>query len=123
MATAKTASSPPQASSTAGPSPKQQFLNEYDREHGITMKVLRAYPVDKLELRPAPKCKTARELAWAFVSERGFGTKAFNNEFAKEGPSGSPPPPPQNCSTLSKKRIRTSRIWSARRPTRSFSKR
>jgi uncharacterized damage-inducible protein DinB len=97
MATTKTASSPHQ---TTMPSPKEQYLREYEREHGVTMKVLRAYPADKLELRPSPKCKTARELAWTFVAERGFGTKALNNDFAKSGPAATPPSPPQNWNDL-----------------------
>jgi hypothetical protein len=70
------------------PTPKQQFVDAYEREHGITMRVLRAYPVDRLDLRPHPKCKTARELAWVFVLERGLGTLVFNNAFARGGPSG-----------------------------------
>jgi uncharacterized damage-inducible protein DinB len=78
------------------PTPKQQFLASYDREHATTMRVLRAYPTDKLELRPHPKCKTARELAWMFVLERGLGTRVMNNEFAKGGPAGAPPAPPES---------------------------
>jgi uncharacterized damage-inducible protein DinB len=78
------------------PTPKQQFLASYEREHATTMRVLRAYPTDKLDLRPHPKCKTARELAWMFVLERGLGTRVMNNEFAKGVPSGAPPSPPES---------------------------
>ena len=60
-------------------SPKQQFLEAYEREHATTMKVLRAYPADKADLRPHPKCKTAKELAWVFVLERGLGTTILND--------------------------------------------
>jgi len=73
---------------------KQQLLDTYEREHATTMRVLRAYPPDKAELRPHPKCKTARELAWVFALERGLGRKVLNDEFATRPPSGSPPPPP-----------------------------
>lgn len=45
------------------PSPKERFLGALEKEHATTMRVLRAYPADKLELRPHAKCKTARELA------------------------------------------------------------
>ena len=48
-------------------SAKDAFLDTYDREHATTMRVLRAYPEDKLDLRPHQKLKTARELAWLFV--------------------------------------------------------
>jgi uncharacterized damage-inducible protein DinB len=79
---------------------KQQFLDSYEREHQTTMRVLRAYPVDKLELRPHPTSKTARELAWIFVMERGLGTAAWGDAFASGVPSGSPPPPPESWDQL-----------------------
>jgi uncharacterized damage-inducible protein DinB len=83
------------------PSAKQEFLKAYDQEHAITMRVLRAYPQDKLELRPHPKCKTARELAWIFVLERGLGAKILNDEFASGTiPAGGPPPPPESWDEL-----------------------
>ena len=68
------------------PTPKQQFLDAYEREHQITMRLLRAYPADKLELRPHPKCKTARELAWMFAGERALGTAVLNNWYATNKP-------------------------------------
>lgn len=84
----------------ATPTPRQQFLQAYEREHATTMRVLRAYPTDQLDLRPHAKCKTARELAWVFVLERGLGTKVFKNEFASRGPSGAPTPPPESWDDL-----------------------
>jgi len=84
----------------AAASPKQQFLDAYEREHGITMKVLRAYPEKHLNLRPHAKCKTARELAWIFALERGFATKAFHDEFARGMPDGAPPSPPESWADL-----------------------
>ena len=92
-----TATSSSAGASGAGalPSPRQQFLDAYEREHAITMRVLRAYPPDKVELRPHPKSKTARELAWIFVLERGLGKHAFANVFASGQTGGSPPPVPE----------------------------
>ena len=37
------------------PAPKQQYLDAYEREHTITMRLLRAYPSDKLDLKPHPE--------------------------------------------------------------------
>jgi uncharacterized damage-inducible protein DinB len=71
----------------AMPSPKEQFLASYDREHATTMRVLRAYPTDKLDLKPHELSKSARELGWVFVLERGLGTMAFTRNF----------PPPANA--------------------------
>jgi uncharacterized damage-inducible protein DinB len=79
---------------------KRQFLDAYEREHATTMRVLRAYPKDKTDLRPAPKCKTAHELAWVFVLERGLGTKLYHDEFASKPPSGAPPSPPESWDEL-----------------------
>lgn len=48
---------------------RDTFLKTWEWEHNTTVKVLNAYPADKLDVRPAPKCKTAGELAWMFVRE------------------------------------------------------
>jgi uncharacterized damage-inducible protein DinB len=80
---------------SAQPTPRQQFLDAYEREHAITMKVLRAYPPEKSELRPHPRSKTARELAWIFALERGLGKAAFSNAYAEGRLGGGPPPVPE----------------------------
>lgn len=74
-------------------SPKQQFLDAFDREHATTMRVLRAYPPDRLDLRPHEKCKSAKELAWVFALERGLGTMVFNDEFVEKATGEMPQPP------------------------------
>jgi uncharacterized damage-inducible protein DinB len=75
-------------------SPKEMFLEYYDKEHATTMRVLRAYPEDQLDFKPHPKANSARTLAWIFVMERGLGTKVWNDELAKGLPSGSKPAKP-----------------------------
>src|SRR5690606_7287107 len=79
---------------------KHAFLDTYEREHEKTLRVLRAYPEDHLELKPHPKLKTARELGWMFVLERGLGTAVFQDAFAEGVPSGTPQPPPEAWSEL-----------------------
>ena len=74
-------------------SAKQTFLDNYDREHATTMRVLRAYPEDQLDLKPSPKSNSARDLAWTFVLERYLGNRVWNDEFAK-GVKGAPPTRP-----------------------------
>lgn len=74
-------------------SAKTQFLEAYEREHAITVKVLRAYPQDQLDLRPSPKSRTARELGWIFVMERGLGMAVFNDQFAELAKTQPPPMP------------------------------
>jgi len=75
------------------PAPKQQYLDAYEREHAITMRLLRAYPADKLDLKPHPKCKSARELAWMFVGERGLGIVVLKDQLNPAAMSGSPQAP------------------------------
>ena len=91
--TAKPASTPGVGATST---PKQRFLEVYDEEHARTMRVLRAYPADKAELRPHAMCKTARELAWVFAIERRLGTIVFNDGFASGGPPGQPPAAPES---------------------------
>jgi len=48
---------------------KEQFLSTMAREFPTTLKVLKAFPTGKAELKPHAKARSARELAWAFVTE------------------------------------------------------
>ena len=66
---------------------KQAFLETYDNEHATTMRLLRAYPEDKLDLKPSEKMKNARDLAFIFVLECGLGMKVWNDEFGKKAPT------------------------------------
>ena len=82
-------------------SAKDAFLRTYDEEHARTMRLLRSYPTDKLDLKPAPILKSARELAWVFVLERGLGTSIWNDAFANGVPAGrTPPAAPQNWNEI-----------------------
>jgi uncharacterized damage-inducible protein DinB len=73
---------------------KEQFLRAYQREHETTMRVLRAFPADRMDFRPHEHSKSARELAWVFAAERGLGMMVFNNAFANGMPQGEAPEPP-----------------------------
>jgi uncharacterized damage-inducible protein DinB len=75
--------------------PKQQFLDALDREHATTVRVLRAYPSGKDDLRPHEKCKTARELAWVFVAERGLARMVLEGQFP-QGMQGEMPKAPES---------------------------
>jgi hypothetical protein len=103
--------------------PKQQFLDAYEREHQITMRLLRAYPPDQVELRPHPKCKTARELAWMFAAERALGTAVLNDWYATNKPGqGQLPQAPadwQDLLAAMRRRTRTTARSSNRSPTRN----
>jgi uncharacterized damage-inducible protein DinB len=76
-------------------SAKDSFLRVYEQEHATTLRVLDAYPDDKWDLRPHPKCNTALELAWVFVMERKLGAAVYNDAFAEGPPSGEGTPMPE----------------------------
>ena len=53
----------------ATPSEKEQFIQAWEREFQTTVKLLKEYPANKLELKPSDKSRSAKELAWTFVIE------------------------------------------------------
>ncbi|MBI3856253.1 MAG: hypothetical protein HY293_11240 [Planctomycetes bacterium] len=71
----------------------QAFLSAYEKEYPITVRLLNAYPADKLDLKPHAKCKTARELAWMFVVEQGATMTALTTGFDFSKPFAPPPAP------------------------------
>jgi uncharacterized damage-inducible protein DinB len=67
-------------------SEKEQFLMTWDRECATTIKLLKAYPLDRQDYRPNEKIKTAKELAWLFTSEAKVampGAIVGNIDFSK----------------------------------------
>ena len=62
--------------------------------------MLKAYPKDKLDLRPAPKCKTARELAWLFAMEQGMLEKGMTTGFDWSVPMPASPKPPESMDAI-----------------------
>ena len=86
----------------AATTPKQQFLDGFTRETATTLKVLSAYPSDKLDLRPSPRLETARDLAWRFVIEQGMAAKALTTGFDWSTPPGKPPAPPESLDAIIK---------------------
>jgi uncharacterized damage-inducible protein DinB len=80
--------------------PKEQFLTAYDREHATTLKVLRAYPPDKLDLQPHKMCKNARDLAWMFVLEQGLMEKGATAGFDWSAPPPPAPKPPDSWDAM-----------------------
>jgi len=68
-------------------SEKEMYLQGWDRELQTTVKVLKAYPADKLDFKPHERSRSARELAWTFVEELAFVGMAVQGQIEfKEGP-------------------------------------
>jgi uncharacterized damage-inducible protein DinB len=62
-------------------SEKQKFQEAWDHESALTLKLLKAYPQDKTDLKPHPSCRSAKDLAWTFVFEGVGGAQAVQGEF------------------------------------------
>jgi uncharacterized damage-inducible protein DinB len=60
---------------------KEQFLNAWDKETQTTLKILKAFPPTKTDLKPHAKARSAKELAWTFVFEGVGGAQALDGEF------------------------------------------
>jgi uncharacterized damage-inducible protein DinB len=88
-----TTANPTPATVPAMPSPKDQFLNAFEMETATTLRVLQAYPKDKADLKPAPKCKSAIALSWMFVGEMGMILTALTTGFDWSNPPKMPPVP------------------------------
>src|SRR5229473_4083839 len=74
-------------------SEKEQFLRTWETEVATTLKVLRAYPPAKGELKPHGKSRSARDLAWTFVFEGTAGASGAAGKL--EFPPKLPAPPTQ----------------------------
>ncbi len=67
---------------------KEMFLKAWEREFETTVKVLKAYPENKLDVKPAEKLKSARDLAFVFVGEQAIVDMVMKGkvEFGGPGP-------------------------------------
>jgi uncharacterized damage-inducible protein DinB len=61
-------------------SEKQKFQEAWDNESALTLKLLKAFPQDKTDLKPHPSCRSAKDLAWTFVFEGVGGAQAVQGE-------------------------------------------
>jgi len=48
---------------------KEICTTTWEREFQTTLKVLKAYPPDKLDLKPAEESKSTKDFAWVFAIE------------------------------------------------------
>jgi len=56
------------------------FRRHYEREHGVTRKLLHAYPADQASLRPHERSNDALMLLKTFVIEEKLMLRALRNE-------------------------------------------
>jgi uncharacterized damage-inducible protein DinB len=64
---------------------QKQILDFRSLEFATTMRVLRAYPQDKLDMRPAEKSRTAIEMVAIFIREEYVCRGAMRGDLRKTG--------------------------------------
>ncbi|MFW6040093.1 MAG: DinB family protein [Gemmatimonadota bacterium] len=80
--------------------PKAHYLEVSAHEHETTLRVLRAFPDEALELRPQEKCNTGRELAHVFVREQRLLMTALTTGIDWSSPPPEPPPVPETVAGI-----------------------
>lgn len=73
------------------------FLMIWEREFKTTLKVMKAYPADKLDLKPSEKLRSARDLMWVFVGELFVLQMALSGKIEMKGEM---PPAPETLEEL-----------------------
>lgn len=69
---------------------KDLLLEAWNREYQTTLKLLKAYPQNKMDFKPHERSRSAKELAWTFVMEERVLAGALNGHIDYQ----SFPPPP-----------------------------
>jgi len=59
---------------------KEVFLDRWDQEFQTTLKILKAYPKEKSDLKPTERSQSAKDLAWAFVLGQNVVEQAIKGE-------------------------------------------
>lgn len=82
------------------PDRRERFLQALAKEHDRTMRVLRAYPPDRLDVKPDVKGPTAADTAWKLYLGETLMVKALTTGFDWSRPSGGPPKPPASMAEI-----------------------
>ena len=80
--------------------PRERFLDTLEREHQTTMRVLRAYPADRLDLRPHPTCNSARGVMWTVVMGQALAEEALTTGLDWSKELGAPPAAPDRLDEI-----------------------
>ena len=64
----------------AGVSARHMLLESFRRESATTLKILRAYPAEKADLRPHSSSNSAQQIAWTFAIENALIEAALLNQ-------------------------------------------
>ena len=57
---------------------KEMFMQTWEREYQTTLKTLKAFPAERLDLKPHERSRSAKDLLWTIVSEEKVNIAAVN---------------------------------------------
>src|SRR5262245_33235819 len=80
--------------------PKQHFIDLFEREHATTVRVLGAYPADQARFQPNERCASARDVAWTIARGNALMAKALTTGFDWSAPSSTFPAPPDSVADI-----------------------
>jgi uncharacterized damage-inducible protein DinB len=70
---------------------KDMYASAFDQEHQITLKILKAYPPAKIDLKPTEQSRSARDLGWMLVMTQMIVVPVLEQE--ELAPGGLPSAP------------------------------
>jgi uncharacterized damage-inducible protein DinB len=70
---------------------KDMFLQSWEREFQITLKVLKAFPPDQLEFKPHERSRAARELTWTLITDESVVDMVAKGKIDFSGEMPKPP--------------------------------
>lgn len=82
---------------------KQHFFETLEREHLTTLRILKAYPEDKADLKPSDRSMSALELASILVTAQEMLISALTTGFDWSGKRPARPAPPDSMSSAIRK--------------------
>ena len=81
-------------------SARQTYLKFLEGEYERSLRILRAFPDDKLDLKPHDRSKSARDVAWLLVMGHGLLEKAVTIGFDWSVPPQKMPDPPKTVAEM-----------------------
>jgi len=74
-------------------SEKDQYLAGTEREFQTTLKCIKAFPADKLDMKPSPKSNSARDVIWTLAGDNMLAAMVAEKDLTPEDFKAMPPAP------------------------------
>lgn len=81
-------------------SEQKLLVQQFDQELQTSLKILKAYPADKPDVKPGEKSRTAKDLIWTMVQDLNIAIQASKGAIDWESISAPPPATIEEMITL-----------------------